>query len=188
MVSVSKETGYQHLQELTWTTSQQAAGQAVKLKEVPFLVKLFRLVAPNGDTEWLITNDLKAQTNRFVAENKNAVRWQIEPGGRCRVSSQLQATHRFRAVPVPQSSSPTQPPGLLLPRLGIAQGQSQAGGQIALPTAHGLVFYLPQTPTHQSLHPRHLRMRKSYGLRKGEKLILPCTFLNAPGECFTQSA
>ena len=33
-------------------------GVIVKLKKVPFKVKLFKLVAKNGDIDWLITNEL----------------------------------------------------------------------------------------------------------------------------------
>jgi hypothetical protein len=50
----------------------------VKLKEVPFMVKLFKIVAPNGDIEWVITNDLGHTVNLFVAELKNDNCWQVE--------------------------------------------------------------------------------------------------------------
>lgn len=78
MVSLSRQTGYQHLDELDFSGAAQVAGLCVKLKQVPFLVRLFKIVAPKGDIDWLITNDLSASVNRFVAENKSAVRWQIE--------------------------------------------------------------------------------------------------------------
>lgn len=78
MVSLNRASGYQHLQALSFSALDEITGLSVKLKEVPFLVRLFKIVAPNGDIEWLITNDLQASTNRFVAENKTAVRWQIE--------------------------------------------------------------------------------------------------------------
>jgi len=41
MVSLSKEAGYVHLDEVTWTSEQLLNGQLVKLKEVPFKVRLF---------------------------------------------------------------------------------------------------------------------------------------------------
>ena len=41
LVSLSKEQGYVHLQELTWTAEQLKSGLLVKLKEVPFKVQLF---------------------------------------------------------------------------------------------------------------------------------------------------
>ena len=78
MVSLHRDTGYQHLDKLDFSGSASVSGLLVKLKQVPFLVKLFKIVAPNGDIEWLITNDLGENMNQFVAENKSKVRWQIE--------------------------------------------------------------------------------------------------------------
>ena len=78
MVSLSRKIGYQHLRELDFSGAASWAGLLITLKQVPFLVKLFKIVAPNGDIDWLITNDLGDTMTRFVAENKNAVRWQIE--------------------------------------------------------------------------------------------------------------
>jgi hypothetical protein len=59
LVSVRKEQGYIHLQDIEWTPQQLHEGVLVKLKELPFLVRLFKIVAPNGDNgdiDWLITN------------------------------------------------------------------------------------------------------------------------------------
>jgi hypothetical protein len=60
-------------------------GQLVKLKELPFLVRLFKLVAPNGDIDWIITNrefSEKAGIQTAISlqdvQDENAVRWQIE--------------------------------------------------------------------------------------------------------------
>jgi hypothetical protein len=78
LVSVSKETGYQHLEDLLFDEQALIQGRSVKLKEVPFLVKLFKIVAPDGNIEWVITNDLNSSVNVFVAEINNGVRWQIE--------------------------------------------------------------------------------------------------------------
>lgn len=78
MVSVSRERGYQHLTELDFSGLAETSGLSVKLKQVPFLVRLFKIVALNGDIDWLITNELSETMTRFVAENRNAVRWQIE--------------------------------------------------------------------------------------------------------------
>jgi hypothetical protein len=77
-VSVSRETGYQNLDQLAYDAETLVTGLVIKLKEVPFMVKLFKLVAPNGDIDWVITNDLDHSVNRFVAELKNDNRWQIE--------------------------------------------------------------------------------------------------------------
>jgi hypothetical protein len=77
-VSVSRETGYQSLHELVFDGPSLVKGLVIKLKEVPFMVKLFKIVAPNGDIDWVITNDLSHSVNLFVAELKNDNRWQIE--------------------------------------------------------------------------------------------------------------
>jgi len=85
LVSLSKEQGYIHLQEVDWTAERLQHGVLVKLKELPFLVRLFKIVAPNGDIDWLMTNRphtgegdrQRAITAQDVAD-QNAVRWQIE--------------------------------------------------------------------------------------------------------------
>src|SRR5574341_900535 len=56
LVSLSKEQGYIHLQDIEWTPERLEQGVSVKLKEVPFRVQLFKIVATNGDIEWVITN------------------------------------------------------------------------------------------------------------------------------------
>ncbi len=59
LVSLSKEQGYIHLPEVEWTPERLQHlqhGVLVKLKELPFLVRLFKIVAPNGDIDWLLTN------------------------------------------------------------------------------------------------------------------------------------
>ena len=86
LVSLSKEAGYIHLQEIEWTEERLQQGVLVKLKEVPFPVRLFKLVAPHGDIDWVITNRLyqthddDAQRPLTAAEvqEENARRWQIE--------------------------------------------------------------------------------------------------------------
>ncbi len=77
MVSTSPQTGYLHLEQLEWSAEQLSAGQMVKLKELPFLVRLFKLVATNGDIEWLISNH-PGFISRQVAKQASDVRWQIE--------------------------------------------------------------------------------------------------------------
>jgi len=87
LVSLSKETGYVHLEQIEWTQETLSSGIIVKLKEMPFHVRLFKLVASNGDIEWAITNkESKADTSgdppspitAQVVQNETAVRWQIE--------------------------------------------------------------------------------------------------------------
>ncbi|MCC6446380.1 MAG: transposase [Armatimonadetes bacterium] len=84
LVSVSKESGYQHLDTLEWTPETLRHGQWVKLKELPFQVRLFKRVAPNGDIDWVITNrpDADEDPQRAITaediQDANASRWQIE--------------------------------------------------------------------------------------------------------------
>lgn len=80
-----EKNGYVHLHELEWTPQTLEQGLVIKLKELPFAVRLFKIVAPNGDIEWLITNgshtgqnnELPRQTAHDV-KHQNAVRWHIE--------------------------------------------------------------------------------------------------------------
>jgi len=52
LVSVDRDRGYEHLSGLMFDEQTLVKGLIVKLKEVPFKVKLFKLVAPNGDIDW----------------------------------------------------------------------------------------------------------------------------------------
>ena len=80
LVSLSKEEGYVHLQKIAWTQERLRYGVSVKLKELPFRVRLFKVVAPNGDIEWVITNKEPTQAPMTTqdVQDENAVRWQIE--------------------------------------------------------------------------------------------------------------
>jgi hypothetical protein len=79
LVSLSKEQGYVPLEELEWTPNRRTAGVLVnKLKEVPFRVRLFKLVAPDGDIDWVITNDLDETLTAQVAADSSDVRWHVE--------------------------------------------------------------------------------------------------------------
>lgn len=78
MVSLSKEAGYIHLEQVTWTAEQLANGQLVKLKEVPFKVRLFKVVTTNGDIDWVITNSPDETLTTQVAQDVSDVRWQVE--------------------------------------------------------------------------------------------------------------
>jgi len=81
----SAQGSYIHLEEIEWTPQRLEDGVWVKLKELPFPVRLFKIVAPNGDIEWLITNGSDTGQDqtppRLTAHDvkeKNAVRWHIE--------------------------------------------------------------------------------------------------------------
>ena len=78
LVSLSKEQGYIHLQDLVWTEQQLCDGVSIKLKEVPFCVLLFKIVATNGDIEWVITNHPHGIFTTPDIQKENARRWQIE--------------------------------------------------------------------------------------------------------------
>lgn len=77
MVSLSPETCYIHLDRLQWQAEELSNGQLVKLKELPFKVRLFKVVASDGNTFWVITNRPGPLSTDFV-QNENAVRWQVE--------------------------------------------------------------------------------------------------------------
>ena len=89
LVSLSKEKGYCHSQEIVWTDEQLRQGVLVKLKELPFLVRLFKVVAPNGDMDWVITNrdtlgsagsdgDTQRPFTVQDVQEANGLRWPIE--------------------------------------------------------------------------------------------------------------
>jgi DDE superfamily endonuclease len=77
-VSLSKETGYQSLQSISWDMEALQNGLLIKLKEVPFLVKLFLIVHPHGDKEYVITNYMGEDLLITHVENTKAIGWQIE--------------------------------------------------------------------------------------------------------------
>jgi hypothetical protein len=86
-VTLSKESGYVHLQDIVWSKEQLTSGIIIKLKDHPYLVRLFKIVATNGDVEWVITNkersdDLNGDTSRPITtcdvQKASDVRWQIE--------------------------------------------------------------------------------------------------------------
>jgi len=79
LVSLSKEGGYIHLQEIGWSEAQLRCGITVKLKELPFLVQLFKIVATDGDIEWVITNSGRPdEPAADLVQQENEVRWQVE--------------------------------------------------------------------------------------------------------------
>lgn len=78
LVSLTKESGYQGLDTLEPPPQGWNQGVEVRLKEVPFGVKLFKLVATNGNIEWVITNHLAAHLTREMVIEAVQVRWQVE--------------------------------------------------------------------------------------------------------------
>jgi len=78
LVSLTKEEGYIHLQDIDWTPERLKTGISVKLKDMPFLVKLFKIVATNGDIDWVITNDPATDLTTPIVRGRNDVRWDVE--------------------------------------------------------------------------------------------------------------
>ncbi len=77
LVSLSKAEGYIHLQDIDWTPERLANGVSVKLKKLPFRVQLFKVVATDGDIDWMITNHPDSLSTQDI-QDENALRWQIE--------------------------------------------------------------------------------------------------------------
>jgi SRSO17 transposase len=77
LISLSKEGGYIHLEEIEWTDERIHYGVEIKLQEVPFHVQLFKLVATNGDIDWVITN-CPEKISVDLVQQENKVRWNIE--------------------------------------------------------------------------------------------------------------
>lgn len=80
-VSVSKEAGYVNLEDLPWDADAYRHGVLIKLKELPFLVRLFVIVTPTGGIDWVITNrpdDPQRPLTAAGIEQDNAIRWHIE--------------------------------------------------------------------------------------------------------------
>src|SRR5260221_8663751 len=77
LVSLSKAQGYIHVQDIDWTPFAKRSGVSVKLKELPFRVRLFKIVATNGDIDWIITNAPDPITAQAI-QDENARRWPIE--------------------------------------------------------------------------------------------------------------
>ncbi len=78
LVSLSREEGTVHLDTIEWTEQRLLQGIIVKLKKVPFKVKLFKLVATNGDIDWVITNDLDENLATPVVKATHDLRWKVE--------------------------------------------------------------------------------------------------------------
>ena len=64
LVSLSKASSYQGLDTLELPPQGWSRDVEVRLKEVPFGVKIFKLVVTNGDIQWVITKHLAAHMTR----------------------------------------------------------------------------------------------------------------------------
>jgi hypothetical protein len=80
-VSVSQEAGYVNLEDLPWDEDSYRHGMVVKLKELPFKVRLFVVVSSTGDIDWVITNrpdDPQRPMTVQAIQQANALRWHVE--------------------------------------------------------------------------------------------------------------
>lgn len=73
------ERGYQRVDSLTWTETEQQQGKFVHLKTFPtgHQMQLFRLVLSTQHTDFIATNDL-AQDSTQDTQEVCALRWKIE--------------------------------------------------------------------------------------------------------------
>jgi len=78
LVSVDKSEGYIHLDDVKWDDNDLNNGIMIKLKKIPFKVRLFKIVSPNGDIDWLITNNVDNALNQKIVIETNSLRWKIE--------------------------------------------------------------------------------------------------------------
>jgi hypothetical protein len=80
-VSPAGSCGYVNLEELPWDANSYREGMLVKLKELPFLVRLFVIVSSTGGIDWVITNRPDNPQRPMTAagiEAENAIRWHVE--------------------------------------------------------------------------------------------------------------
>ncbi len=78
MVRLSKEGGWIHLDEIDWTAERLENGVMAKLKEVPFPMRLFPVVAADGNMDWAITHCPDETLTAQAAQEASDVRWQVE--------------------------------------------------------------------------------------------------------------
>ncbi|MBC8084550.1 MAG: transposase [Hymenobacter sp.] len=78
LVSASKQLGYQALDAVALPPGGWSTGLEVRLKQVPFAVRLFKLVASNGDSEWVVTNNFAFTLTQQLVEATTRTRWQVE--------------------------------------------------------------------------------------------------------------
>jgi hypothetical protein len=78
LVSLDDGENFIHLNEVEWSDEQLDNGIVVKLSKISFAVKLFKLVATNGDIDWVVTNNLDSTSTAHVAQDANDVRWEVE--------------------------------------------------------------------------------------------------------------
>ena len=78
LVSLTKEQGYIHLADSDWTPVRLDQGLPMQLTALPFKVQLFKLVATDGDIDWVISNHPEGTMTVHALQHENAVRWDIQ--------------------------------------------------------------------------------------------------------------
>lgn len=70
---------YKSVQQLSWNSVELELGKTIKIRGFPkeHKVKLFRVVASDSRTDWVITNDL-SQNSTGDTQKVCAIRWKIE--------------------------------------------------------------------------------------------------------------
>jgi hypothetical protein len=63
---------------MDWTSERLPHGAMVKPKEVPFKVRLFKMVATHGNIDWVITNCPDETLTTQATQEASDVRWQVE--------------------------------------------------------------------------------------------------------------
>lgn len=119
LISLTKEGGYVRLEEIIWTEEMLTTGIEVKLKELPFKVRLFKLVATDGNIDWIITNGPDRSLTREVVCTKNDVLAEDRT-----ISSRSEANRWNSAVSGTKSTFTTKSHGLRIPRMDISKSGS----------------------------------------------------------------
>ena len=78
LVRTSKESEDQSLDTLDPPAGGWSKGAQVRLQKTPFDLRIFKLVAPDGSIEWVITNHWVPELPREQVIDAVQVRWQIE--------------------------------------------------------------------------------------------------------------
>ena len=73
------ENPYKHVSSLSWNKKEEKFGKTIKIKSFPkdHKVQLFRVIASNGKTEYIVTND-RSQDSTENTQKECGVRWKIE--------------------------------------------------------------------------------------------------------------
>lgn len=78
LVRLEKAEGYVHRSDSDWTPERVQHGVQVRLQPVPFDGRLCKLVAPAGDSDWVVTHDPDSPLAAQAVQAATDVRWQVE--------------------------------------------------------------------------------------------------------------